>query len=86
MGLFGNEKTSTDYLKEIAKSQKNQEKAAKVQAQAAKDATKENLSQKIEHLANAGKAWSEKNIRDAEAEAKRAETKRSDPAQMLCRR
>ena len=27
MGLFGKEKTSTDYLKEIAKSQKEQAKA-----------------------------------------------------------
>lgn len=66
MGLFGKEKTSTDYLKEIAKSQKNQEKIAKV-------AAKENLSQKMEHWANAGKAWSERNIKNAEAEAKRAE-------------
>ena len=66
MGLFGKEKTSTDYLKEIAKSQKNQEKIAK-------DAAKENLSQKMEHWANAGKAWSERNIKNAEAEAKRAE-------------
>lgn len=36
MGLFGKEKTSKDYLKDIAKSQKAQEKAAKQQASAAK--------------------------------------------------
>lgn len=36
MGLLGKPKTSTDYLKEIAKSQKNQEQAARESAEAAR--------------------------------------------------
>lgn len=58
MGLFGKEKTSVDYLKEIAKAQKEQTKA-----------TKENWTQKMEHLAN----W---DVKDAEAKGIREENER----------
>lgn len=62
MGLFGKEKTSTDYLKEIAKAQKEQTKAAL-------SSGKENWTQKLEHLANSS-------IKDAEAAVMRAENER----------